>query len=316
MSSPQLNFTDAEIIAARPHRNAVDPRLPYAFFTEPERTAGGCLELVATIFLTNSECPFRCLYCDLWKNTTLTPVGPGAIPDQLDYALARLPAAQHVKLYNSGNFFDAKAIPLSDHAAIAERVSAFGTVIIENHPRLCSDFCVRFRDLLKPQLEIALGLETVHPQILPVLNKQMTLKDFDRAAHYLLRNGISVRAFILLRPPLLSEEEGVVWAVRSLEHAFSNGVDCCAVIPTRAGNGIMDGLQEKGLFHSPSLQSLERVLEAGLRMGAGRVVADLWDVERLDSCPRCAPQRVARLRDMNLSQELAPPIDCDCRTLP
>ena len=315
MNSRQMRFTDAEIIAGRPPKNAVDPRRPYAYFTEPERTTSGRIEQVATIFLTNSECPFRCLYCDLWKNTTRTPVGPGAIPEQIDYALVRLPTAQHVKLYNSGNFFDVKAIPLSDHRAIADRVDAFDTVIVENHPRLCSDPCLRFRDLLAPQLEIALGLETIHPEILPVLNRQMTLEDFDCAARFLVRNGISFRAFILLRPPLLSEEEGVEWAVRSLEHAFAVGAKCCVVIPTRAGNGIMDRLRQEGLFTPPGLRSLERVLEAGLQLQAGRVFVDLWDAERLDCCPRCAPERVTRLREMNLSQELTAPIGCDCRKL-
>ena len=84
--------------------------------------AAGCVEDVATLFLTNRECPFRCLMCDLWRNTTDTRVPPGAIPQQIDYALARLPAARHIKLYNSGNFFDHQAIPPEDYAAIAERV--------------------------------------------------------------------------------------------------------------------------------------------------------------------------------------------------
>ena len=39
-------------------------------------------------------------------NTTTTSVPPGTIPDQVQYALQRLPSAQQVKLYNSGNFFD------------------------------------------------------------------------------------------------------------------------------------------------------------------------------------------------------------------
>jgi len=66
---------------------------------------------VATIFLTNRECPWRCVMCDLWKNTLIDSVPLGAIPSQIDYALARLPAARQIKLYNSGSFFDTQAIP-------------------------------------------------------------------------------------------------------------------------------------------------------------------------------------------------------------
>lgn len=305
-------YTDRDIVAARPAKQPVDPRRPYAFLVEPEHTHAGRVEQVATIFLTNRECPFRCLMCDLWRHTTDTPVAVGDIPAQIDFALERLPAARHVKLYNSGNFFDRKAIPPEEYAAIARRVEGFETVIVENHPALCGEACLRFRDLLKGNLEIALGLETVHPALLDRLNKRMTLDDFARAAAFLRRHDIAVRAFILLKPPFMSEDEGIEWARRSLDFAFDAGVQCCAVVPTRAGNGIMELLEQAGHFAPPTLASMETVLEAGLGLKRGRVFVDLWDAERLASCPRCAPARRARLHQMNLTQRLLPPVACAC----
>ena len=305
-------FSDREILAARPVKNAVDPHRPYAFHVEPERSADARVEDVATIFLTNRECPFRCLMCDLWMNTTDDRVPEGAIPRQIEFALSQLPAARHVKLYNSGNFFDAQAIPPADYRAIAERVASFKSVIVENHPKLCTDRCLQFRDLLEADLEIAIGLETVYPDVLSRLNKQMTLDDFHSAVDYLRQNDIAVRAFILLKPPFLSEDEGVQWALRSIEWAFSIGIDCCAVIPTRVGNGIMQRLEQDGLFSSPSLASMEQVLEAGIRLASGRVFMDLWDAQRFYNCPDCGPQRTDRMRRMNLSQKVLPTVRCDC----
>jgi hypothetical protein len=305
-------LTDADIVAARPARQAVDPWRPYAFLVEPEHSAAGRVEDVATIFLTNRECPFKCLMCDLWRNTTETTVPVGAIPAQIDYALARLPAARHVKLYNSGNFFDRQAIPPADYGAIIERVRGFETVIVENHPKLCAAPVAAFQRELGTELEVALGLETVHPEILPRLNKRMTLDDFARAAQFLQEHGTHVRCFILLKPPPLEEQEGIDWAVRSLEHAFDQGARCCAVIPTRAGNGIMDRLQAAGNFTPPALRSLEQVLERGLRLGRGRVFADLWDAERFAECPRCAGARIERVRRMNLLQKVLPAVECEC----
>jgi radical SAM enzyme (TIGR01210 family) len=307
-----VTLSDQNILAARPLKNEVDPFRPYAFLVEPERTAAGNVEDVATIFLTNRECPYRCLMCDLWKNTTDTRVPEGAIPGQIDYALSRLPSTKHVKLYNSGNFFDGQAIPRADYAAIADRVKHFNTVIVENHPKLCSDVCPRFRDLIETKLEIALGLETIHPEVLPRLNKQMTAADFARATKFLVSNEIAVRAFILLKPPFLTEQQGIDWAVKSMEFAFSSGARCCAIIPTRAGNGIMEQLQSTGEFTPPKLSSLEDVLEQGIRMKQGRVFVDLWDVERFFTCSQCGPKRAERLQRMNLSQEISPRIQCRC----
>lgn len=304
-------FDDQAILAARPAKHAVDPWLPYAFLVEEEHTKDGRVEDVATIFLSNRECPFRCLMCDLWRYTTDATVAAAAIPAQIDHALAHLPKARHVKLYNSGNFFDRKAIPLEAHAAVARRLEGFTTAIVENHPKLCNEGCLRFRDRLDAQLEIAIGLETVHPEVLPRLNKRMTFEDFEQAVQFLRREGIDVRTFILLRPPFLTEMEGLEWAIRSMAFAFDVGVQCCAVVPTRGGNGIMEHLAEEAYYSPPSIGSMEAVLEAGLRMGSGRVFVDLWDAEQFYGCDECGPKRKARLQSMNLSQALEPAVRCD-----
>lgn len=303
MKSPTIDLSTPAILAARGPKNALDVRRPYAYLVEPECAASGRVEEVATIFLTNRECPFRCLMCDLWQNTTDETVPVGAIPEQIDFALSRLPPAKHIKLYNSGNFFDAKAIPPADHPAIVDRVRRFETVIVENHPKFCNERVVRFRDALGTRLEVAIGLETIHPGVLPKLNKQMTADDFANAVRFLTGHGIAVRTFILLKPPFLSEAEGVEWALRSVDFAFDCGVGCCAVIPTRGGNGIMEQIEAAGDFAPPGLASLEAVLETSLRSHPpGRVFVDLWDIEQLFDCPACGPDRAERLQAMNLRQ--------------
>ena len=87
--------------------------------------------------------------------------------------------------------------------------------MVESHPRLAGEKALRFRDLLAGSLEVALGLETVHPQVLPRLNKKFTLRHFARAVEFLRKEGISVRAFVLVKPPFMDETEGLEWAVKS-----------------------------------------------------------------------------------------------------
>jgi radical SAM enzyme (TIGR01210 family) len=313
MPSTNEPFTSAQIRALRPPKNAIDPARPYAFVVEPERTREGTVEDTAVIFLTNRECPFQCLMCDLWKNTTDERVPDGAIAAQIEYALARLPPARHIKLYNAGNFFDAQSIPVADWSRIATLVNSFRTVIIENHPRLVGPRCLSFRDLLTPALHIAMGLETVHAETLRRLNKGMTVADFEKAVRFLTRNDIVVRAFILLRPPFLTEDEGIYWAQKSIRFAFDVGVECCVVIPTRAGNGAMEEMQRQGEFTQPRLESLEDVLHYGIGLRRGRIFADTWDLERFFSCPHCGPKRVERLQTINLTQQTLPAIGCSCR---
>jgi radical SAM enzyme (TIGR01210 family) len=299
---------DAWILRHRPAREARDPFVPYEYFVEDECTDGGAVAPVATIFLTNRECPFRCLMCDLWRNTLTGTVPLGAIPTQIDFALAQLPRARQLKLYNSGSFFDAQAIPPADHAAIAERAHGFERLIVENHPALVGDVCVRFRDRLDCKLEIAMGLETVHPGVLAGLNKRMTLDQFSTAAKFLRGNDIDLRVFILVQPPLMPVSEALGWAERALDFAMEHGATAATLIPTRGGNGAMEVLATNGEFVPPSLHTLEAAMDYGLGLKAARVFADLWGMR--EACAHCQSQRAARLQRMNLQQVVLDRIPC------
>jgi radical SAM enzyme (TIGR01210 family) len=278
----------------------------------------------AVILLTNKECPWRCLMCDLWKNTIAQSVPRGAIPAQIVHALKELTAPRidpntqkrctsalaQLKLYNSGSFFDSAAIPLEDYPTIAEKVSFAKNVIVESHPRLVGERALRLQGLLPGSLEVAMGLETIHPEILPRLNKKFTLEHFVQAAEFLRKAGIAMRAFVLVKPPFMDENEGVEWAVRSAEFAFMCGATAVSLIPTRPGNGAMERLIEAGEFAPPRLSSLERALKRGLDLCAGRVFADTWELQKFASCSRCFDTRKKRLEEMNLSQRAIPAFEC------
>ena len=155
-------------------------------------------------------------------------------------------------------------------------------------------------------------METAHEEVLARLNKQMTLDDYRRAAAFLVENGIALRTFILLRPPGLSDQEGVDWAIRSVQFAFDQGVRCCALVPTRAGNGMMDVLAMSRVFQPPSFTAIEQSLERCVALGRGRVFMDLWDVEQFSNCPHCVQRRVERLRIINETQTIPPAVQCEC----
>ena len=333
---------DRWILDRRGARNPLDPCKPHAFLIEEERAASGEVVSIATIFLTNRECPWRCLMCDLWKNTLTDTVPLGAIPTQMDYALSRLngPGSasnqpepgqeregmetahqiQQIKLYNSGSFFDPRAIPPADHEAIAWRVAAFERVIVECHPALVGKSVLKFRDLLRDGrgpghaptagLEVAMGLETAHPEILAKLNKRMTLDQFRRAADFLRVNNIALRVFVLVQPPFLDNSEALPWARRSIDFAFDCGASVVSLIPTRSGNGALDVLAGLGEFRPPSLATLEAALDYGITVKRGRVFADLWDLEKFSDCPACLDPRRSRLKEMNLQQVVLPRVVC------
>src|SRR5690349_24347155 len=116
--------------------------------------------------------------CDLWTNTVDDVVPRGAIAEQIRVAVSGLPPARQIKLYNAGSFFDPQQIPSAEDEEIADLVSSFDRVIVESHPAFLSgvyaERCLRLKALIAGRLEVAIGLETAHPDVLKRLNKRMT----------------------------------------------------------------------------------------------------------------------------------------------
>jgi radical SAM enzyme (TIGR01210 family) len=313
---------DRFVLARRPARPRHDPWRHQGVLVEDERAADGTLVRVATIFLTGRECPWRCVMCDLWKHTIEQDTPPGALAIQLDDVLKALgpdrAGATHVKLYNAGSFFDPRAVPEQDYDAIAARVAGFARVIVESHPALVGPRLSRFQAALAraaagaavPRLEIAMGLETAHPQALRLLHKGFSLDQFREAARRVRRLGADVRVFLLVGVPFIPSPQQDEWIARSIAVAFDCGASVVSLIPTRSGNGALETLQAAGRFERPSLADVERALERALPVAAGRVFADLWDLRSFAACPACFDARRERLRVMNLEQRVLPSVVC------
>jgi radical SAM enzyme (TIGR01210 family) len=279
---------------------------------EEERTPNG-LERAVTVFLAGSECPFTCSFCDLWKYTLdgATPVG--ALPLQLARALEEIGPRfpERLKLYNASNFFDRVAVPAVDLPRLAELAARFESVTVESHANTVGPPALEFAALLHGRLEVAIGLETIHPAAATQLNKKLDLTQFDRAADFLRAHDVDLRVFVLLGTPHIPAAESVEWTVRSVEYAAAHGARRVAIIPVRGGNGELERLQALGEFEPPTLAQLETALERCLPLGAV-VTADLWDVERLPACEACREQRVARIRSMNISPGPRSPVPSPC----
>jgi hypothetical protein len=305
----------AWILAQRPPRAAApDPNVPHGVFLERERLASGGVVDSGVVLLTNRECPWRCVMCDLWKDTTRESVPEGAIPRQIEQAVRSWENAgvrpTQVKLYNSGSFFDPAAIPPADYAAAAERIAFARHVVVESHPLLVGERARVWRDQLSGSLEVAMGLETAQPDVLAKLNKKFDLAQFTRAAEFLAAERIALRAFILVNPPFSQPGTGVEWAIKSAEFAFGCGASAVTLIPTRGGNGAMERLRESGEFAPPTLAMLEAAQAGALALRGGRVFADTWALEPFADCPECFPARRERLDRVNLAQSDEPPVRC------
>lgn len=313
---------DRFVLDRRPPGQRHDPWRAQGLVVEDERSSDGTIARVATVFLTGRECPWRCVMCDLWRHTIEGDTPRGAIPAQVAAARKTLDdrrePVSRIKLYNAGSFFDPRAVPEEDYDAVAALLAGFSRVIVESHPSLVGPRTSRFIGALRshrasPQLEVAMGLETAHPDALERLHKRMTVDGFLLAADRLESFGAALRVFVLVSPPFVPAAEQDEWLMRSVDLAFAAGASVVSLIPTRAGNGALDALAGEGCFRPPRLDDLERSLVLALDRvpaGGGCVFADLWDLHQFADCRYCLDARRARLHAMNLEQRDRPQVHC------
>lgn len=281
--------------ALRPAKKAHDPWAAPAWQLEKERQVDGREATCLTVFLIGRECPFTCVFCDLWQHTIDQDTPPGALPAQLRLALAAASRqegasagaladgapAQLLKLYNASNFFDAQAVPKVDEAAIVAASQGFERVVVESHARLLGPRCRHFAEQLEGRLQVAVGFETVAPASLSRLGKGIGVADLRRAGRFLQGAGISLRAFVLIGAPFLPRRERPVWTRRTCELALELGAEQVVLIPLRPSPGELARLVANGEVELPDLAEVTETVDLCAPLAPRRILLDSWDLERL-----------------------------------
>jgi uncharacterized Fe-S cluster-containing MiaB family protein len=165
--------------------------------------------------------------------------------------------------------------------------------------------------MIRGRLEVAIGLETIHPVALQQINKRLDLERFDRAAGFLRENEIDLRVFVLLGAPFIEGSESIEWTTRTVDYAASRGASVISIIPVRGGNGEMERLEALRDFTPPRLSDLELALDNSAGRDDCVVTADLWDINRFSHCDSCLERRVDRLRRINLTGRIEQRVACD-----
>ena len=177
---------------------------------------------------------------------------------------AKEPAGQ-VKIYTSGSFLDEREIPAETRAAIAEEFADRDRIVVESLPDFVDT--ERFRAFTDRGLEIdvAVGLETATDRIRhDCVNKYFQFADFERAAAKARAAGAGVKAYLLLKPPFLSEAEAIADMERSIRRCA--GVEGCHTVSMNPCNVQRHTMVERLYFEDgyrpPWLWSVTAVLEA------------------------------------------------------
>lgn len=242
-----------------------DPREYISTWSEKDLLHTKVVDAWVIIFRTRGCYWARASGCSMcgYVNDVAQDVAAADVLHQLDMVLKKHEAQPMVKVYTSGNFFDDhEVVPEVRDRILRELGDRCDKVVVETLSHLLR------RDHLETslkhvdELEIALGLESTNERVLRyAVNKMWGLKEHAHAAELAHEVGATVKTYLLVKPPFLTEREAIEDAVQSGHDAdpFSNTISFNPVnVQSRT---IVDRLFRRGEYRPPWLWSVVEVLE-------------------------------------------------------
>ena len=263
-----------------------------------------------------------CSMCGYARDT----LGRSASPEELARQIAALRAAHgdepYVKVYTSGSFLDDREVDPTSRIALAAAFRGRARrLLFETLPEFATADRLRpIADAFDGEVEVALGLESTQPEVLQrYIGKGSPPQEYVAAARRVRALGLRAKAYLLLKPPYLTEGEAVEDVVRSIEVAAPE-FDALSVNPVHIQNGtVVEWLFRRGRYRPPWLWSLAEVLTRGAAArGAARLVSFPTaggQPRGVHNCGRCDRAILRAVEAASLDQEFQPlaSLECSCR---
>ena len=299
-----------------------DPERPVAAWSEKDLLDDQIVDAFVVI-IRNPGCYWSkksgCLMCG-YNNDSLSTVTQENLITQFEKAMEKYQGQQYIKIYNSGSFFDTGEIGINAQNSILKMAGERAEkVLVESRPEFVSQKSMDMALEHVKKLEIAIGLETANDEIRhKSINKGFKFADFERAAKLARKNGASIRTYLILKPPYLTESEAIADTLESIKIA-SPLSDVISVNPMNIQNyTVVEGLWKKNLYRPPWLWSLLSVLDQSSKITDVRVISAPsggGSKRGVHNCRKCDREILPKLEEFSLNQDagIFEGLKCQCK---
>ncbi|NLV09756.1 TIGR01210 family radical SAM protein [Halomicrobium mukohataei] len=305
-----------------------DPREPTRVWLDEDNTPDGVYQSL-TIILNTGGCRWAraggCTMCGyVAESVDGGSVAHEDLMAQIQYCLDHEAEeadekAGLIKIYTSGSFLDEREVGAETRRAIASEFADRDRIVVESLP----DFVDRAKvaEFVDAGLEtdIAVGLETATDRVRrDCVNKYFDFADFEDAAAQAQAAGGGVKAYLLMKPPFLTESEAIEDMQRSVHKCAD--VEGCHTVSMNPCNVQRYTMVEE-LFHDqgyrpPWLWSVCEVLESTADEDV-IVVSDPvghGSDRGPHNCGECDDRAQRAIKDFDLRQDpsVFEQVTCDC----
>ncbi|MFD1568644.1 archaeosine biosynthesis radical SAM protein RaSEA [Halolamina litorea] len=305
-----------------------DPHEPTRVWIDEDNTPDGVYQSL-TIILNTGGCRWAraggCTMCGyVAESVEGGSVSHEALMDQIQYCLDQEAEQADgksglIKIYTSGSFLDEREVPAETRQAIAETFADRERIVVESLP----DFVDREKvaEFTEQGLEtdVAIGLETATDRVRhDCVNKYFDFADFEDACAEARAADGGVKAYLLMKPPFLSEGEALSDMQSSVRRC--GAVEGCHTVSMNPCNvqryTMVDELFYEGGYRPPWLWSVAEVLRTTTDVDA-IVVSDPvghGSDRGAHNCGECDDRVQRAIKDFDLRQDpsVFEQVECEC----
>ncbi len=306
-----------------------DPHEPTRVWIDEDNTPDGVYQSL-TIILNTGGCRWAraggCTMCGyVAESVEGGTVEHEALMDQIQVCLDHEARAADepgglIKIYTSGSFLDEREVPAETRRAIAETFGDRDRIVLESLPDFVDH--EKLTDFTEQGLavDVAVGLETATDRVRhDCVNKYFDFTDFEAACKTAKDAGAGVKAYLLMKPPFLSEREARDDMIESVRRCAA--VEGCHTVSMNPCNvqryTMVNELFREGGYRPPWLWSVADVLEQTANVDA-IVISDPvghGSDRGAHNCGECDDRVQKAIKDFDLRQEpsVFGQVDCECK---
>lgn len=206
-----------------------------------------------------------CTMCGYANDSAWTKVSEEQLVAQFEKAWRRYSGEELVKIYTSGSFLDRfEVMPGAQKAILTTIGKGPKKVAFESLPGFCTDENFAQLEGLCTKLEVGIGVESANLRVLrDSVNKGHSFEAFPAAAAACKRHGVSVKSYLMCKPPFLKESDALADSTRTIIAAAPHA-DMVSLNPTNVqGNTLVDALFKRGSYRPPWLWTIVQALYDG-----------------------------------------------------
>jgi radical SAM enzyme (TIGR01210 family) len=243
--------------------------------------------------------------------------------------LERLPSPLSVKIYTSGSFLDSSEVSIKARDQILGVIAQdnrIREVVLESRPEYVIDEVLADvrKTLGDRTVELGIGLESSSDMVRSLcINKNFDLASFKHSVEIGKKYNIGTRAYVLLKPPFMSERSALLDAQKTVSDAIGLGVTTISLNPVNVQrNTLVERLWQEGKYRPPWLWSVVEVLKQASLHSQGRIniVCDPVAAGKprgAHNCGKCDQSIVDAIRKFSLTQDsrVFERLTCGCKSL-